>query len=69
MADDIPLMGTDQADAFLSRPLMPALQSKVDATGKAFQRNRARMLALLERPARARRVAQRIGESIRPWPR
>jgi geranyl-CoA carboxylase beta subunit len=28
---------------------MPALQSKIDATGKAFQRNRARMLALLER--------------------
>jgi geranyl-CoA carboxylase beta subunit len=28
---------------------MPALQSKIYATGKASQRNRARMLALLER--------------------
>ena len=28
---------------------MPALQSKLDAAGEAFRRNRARMLALLER--------------------
>lgn len=28
---------------------MPALHSKLDAAGDAFQRNRARMLALIER--------------------
>ena len=42
-------MDTDQANAFFPVGLMPALQSKIDVAGEQFRRNRAQMLAWIER--------------------